>query len=75
MDEAIEKALTTWVFAIDAVMHEQGVTRAELARRMGVSRARITDLLNMGTNPTIQTLVRVSDALGYELRLELFDAK
>ena len=45
-------------------MQEQGVSRAELAERLGVSRAYITKVLNGHGNMTLRTLVRLALALG-----------
>jgi predicted XRE-type DNA-binding protein len=44
-------------------MAEQKVSRVELARRLGVSRSRITHLLK-GESIGIEMLARVADALG-----------
>ena len=47
---------------IEELMEEQGVTKAELARRLGVKRAYITQLLD-GTNMTLKTMADVVLAL------------
>lgn len=49
---------------IAVAMQEQGVSRAELAERLGVSRAYITKVLGGSTNMTLRTLVRLALALG-----------
>jgi transcriptional regulator with XRE-family HTH domain len=46
------------------LMDEQGVSRAELARRLGTSRAYITKLLGGDANFTLQTMTKISMALG-----------
>jgi plasmid maintenance system antidote protein VapI len=45
-------------------MKEQGVSRGQLAERMGTPPSRITSMLNGSNNFTLQTLVRASRALG-----------
>jgi transcriptional regulator with XRE-family HTH domain len=46
-------------------MEEKGISRAELAKRMGVSRARVTQLLSDECkNLTIRSLARAAHALG-----------
>jgi len=50
---------------INTVMLKKGVTRAELAERMGVSRPYVTKLLG-GTNVSLQTLSKVASALEYK---------
>ncbi len=61
---AIELALAV-ATAIRRQMREKGVTQAALARRLGVSPARISQLLKSGeaTNMTIGTLARLAKAL------------
>ncbi|HVG10950.1 MAG TPA: helix-turn-helix transcriptional regulator [Thermoanaerobaculia bacterium] len=46
------------------LMEEQGVSRAELARRLGTSRAYVTKLLGGNANFTLQTMAKVAMALG-----------
>jgi cyanate lyase len=53
------------------VMKEQGVSNAELARRLGKSRAYVTKLLRGTTNFTLESLVRIGRALSCEVQLEL----
>jgi transcriptional regulator with XRE-family HTH domain len=55
---------------VDA-MERQGVTRAELARRLGTSQAYVTKLLSGNANFTLKTMVKVALCLGRELRLHL----
>lgn len=54
-------------------MQEEGVTKAELARRLGVSKARITHLLNGSPNLTLRTIASVAVALGSEVDLRIRD--
>ena len=49
------------------LMDEQGVSRSELAKRMGVQPSRVTAMLSGTSNLTIDTLVRAGMALGAEL--------
>ncbi|MCB1237947.1 MAG: helix-turn-helix domain-containing protein [Verrucomicrobiae bacterium] len=48
-------------------MRDQGISRTELAKRMGVQPSRITSMLNGTNNFTIETLVRAGKAVGAEL--------
>lgn len=52
-------------------MNHQGVSNAELARRLGKSRAYVTKLLRGTTNFTLESLVRIGRALSCEVELEL----
>ena len=49
--------------AMWAAMQARGVSRSELAERLGTSRAYITKLLEGQENMTLKTLVRVANAL------------
>jgi transcriptional regulator with XRE-family HTH domain len=51
------------------IMEAEGVSRAELATRLGKSRAYVTKLLGGNTNMTIKTLSDVFHALGRSLRV------
>ena len=49
---------------------QQGLSQAELARRMGTRQPAIARLEAGGVDPTIETLERVSRALGVDLIVE-----
>lgn len=53
------------------VMEEKGVSRAELARRVGSSAAYITKILRGNTNFTLATMAKFCRALGMDMRLHL----
>jgi transcriptional regulator with XRE-family HTH domain len=56
---------------IYGAMKHQGVNKAELARRLGTSRAYITKLLQGSTNLTLESLVKISKALNCQLDIHL----
>lgn len=53
------------------VLSEKGVTSAELAGRVGVSKATVSNLINNKTMPSLDTLEKIAEALGVEM-WELF---
>lgn len=53
-----------------ALLEKEGVSRAELARRLGKSKGFVSQLLGGGRNLTLRTLADVLGALGYKLRLK-----
>jgi transcriptional regulator with XRE-family HTH domain len=57
--------------AITHRMNVLGWRKADLAERLGVSRAFITKLLTGSQNTTIATLVRVANALGARINVEV----
>jgi len=51
------------------------VNRTELARRLGVSKARVTNLLGGSTNLTLRTLAAIAVALECDIDLQIGTAK
>ncbi|MBE0416534.1 MAG: helix-turn-helix transcriptional regulator [Coriobacteriia bacterium] len=62
-----ELAISTFTNAVSRRMADEGVSQAELARRLGVSRARVSQLLQHTSSPTLRTMVEVASALGCEV--------
>lgn len=60
----VEAAIIEFTMDIGRLMDEQGVSRAELARRLGTSRAYVTKLLDGNANFTLETMTKVAMALG-----------
>ncbi len=57
---------------LDALMADQKITKAELARRMKTSRAQLDRLLDpQNESVTLATLTRAAHAVGRNLRVEL----
>jgi transcriptional regulator with XRE-family HTH domain len=52
-------------------MEEQGITRATLADRLGVSRQYITKFLNTPANTTLESIVRFANAVGLAVDVSL----
>jgi transcriptional regulator with XRE-family HTH domain len=52
-------------------MRERGLTRADLAARMGVSPGRVSQILGGGENLTLRTLAALSTALDARFEIEL----
>lgn len=52
-------------------MNQQGISNADLARRLGKSRAYVTKLLRGTTNFTLESLVRIGRALSNEVEINL----
>jgi transcriptional regulator with XRE-family HTH domain len=56
-------------------MRERGLTRTDLAARMGVSPGRVSQILGGGENLTLRTLAALSTALDARFDLELSSLK
>jgi DNA-binding phage protein len=67
---AIEGLVTEASEFIAQLMQHQKVTKAELARRLGKSRAYVTQMLSGKANLTIRTLAEVAYALGAQVKLQ-----
>ncbi|MBN9335790.1 helix-turn-helix transcriptional regulator [Devosia sp.] len=60
-----EDAVLKFQFALIDAMNEAGLTKAELAKALGVSRARVSQLLDSEANPTLKVMARALHFLGY----------
>jgi antitoxin HicB len=57
---------------LDALMRDQGLTKSELAKRLGTSRAQLDRLLDPeNQSVTLATLTRAAHAVGRQLKMEL----
>ena len=66
---AIEGLVTDAAEFVSRLMEEQGVNKAELARRLGKSRAWVTRLLSGSANMTMRTFAELVYALGAEVQI------
>ena len=66
-----EGAVLDFTEALYIAMEEQGITRAELARRLGTSQAYITRVLSGHANFTLKTMAKLALALGLQLEVGL----
>lgn len=62
-----ELAISSFTNDIARRMADQGVSQSELARRLGVSRARVSQLMRHTSSPTLRTMVEVAAALGCDV--------
>ncbi|HVS80885.1 MAG TPA: helix-turn-helix transcriptional regulator [Pyrinomonadaceae bacterium] len=67
----VEFAKTEIAENIYLAMKREDVSKAELARRLGKSRAYVTQILQGGVNFTIESLVRIATVLDCELDMRL----
>ena len=61
-------------FFIQRLLNEGNISRTELATRMGISKARLSQIMKAEANPTLYTLADVFYALGEKVRIERVDA-
>jgi len=70
-----EGAVMEFIMDLGRFMEEQKVSRAELARRIGTSRAYITKLLGGNANFTLMTMVKLAMALGGAVHVHISDQR
>jgi len=73
VDYWVTDSITEFAEDIWRLMEEQKVSRAELARRLGTSRAYVTKLLGGNANFTLQTMTKVAMALGAVVHVHVAD--
>ncbi len=71
IDEEMLALVTRLTNEITWYMRERGLTRADLAARMGVSPGRVSQILGGGENLTLRTLSALSTALDARFSIEL----
>lgn len=75
VDYWVDGPITEFAEDIWRLMEEQKVSRAELARRLGTSRAYVTKLLGGNANFTLHTMTKVAMALGSTVHVHVADQK
>jgi len=71
IDDEMLALITQLTNEINWYMRERGLTRADLAARMGVSPGRVSQILGGGENLTLRTLAALSTALEARFDVEL----
>ena len=67
----LEKVKLTFADELCRLLDEQGVSRGQLAERLGTSRAYVTRILRTDYNLTAETMVKVARALDARVELAL----
>jgi transcriptional regulator with XRE-family HTH domain len=75
IDEEMLALVTQLTNEINWHMRELGLTRADLAARMGVSAGRVSQILGGGENLTLRTLAALSTALDARFDIQLSTLK
>ena len=75
IDEEMLALVTQLTNEVTWSLRERGLTRADLAARMGVSPGRVSQILGGGENLTLRTLAALSTALDARFDVELSPLK
>jgi len=71
IDDELSRLITQLTNEITWQLSERGLTRADLATRLGVSPGRVSQILSGGENLTLRTLASLAAALDSRFELEL----
>ena len=74
-DYWIDGPISEFTEDLARLMEEKGINRAELARRMGTSRAYITKMLGGNANFTLLTMVKLAMALDGAVHIHIADKR
>lgn len=74
LDYKIESARVDFTEEALEIMARQGIGKADLARKLGVSKPYVTKLLGGGANLTLESMVRLAEALDCRLSTHLTEA-
>ena len=69
--EAEENFLIDIQFLLQQALTDKGVTRSDLAKKLGVSKARLSQIFAAEANPTVKSVARLFHALGAELTVSV----
>ena len=79
IENTIEYKIESIAFDIAVQLYKQmeklGINKKELAEKLGVSKSYITQLLKGKSNMTIETLIKVAEALNLNLQIKLVPKK
>lgn len=65
--EAEEDLLIDFQFLVHDILTSKGISKTELAKRTGISKARLSQILNAEANPSVKTFARLFHALGVKV--------
>lgn len=66
-----ELAISAFTNSLARIMADQRMSQAELARRLGVSRVRVSQIMQHRCSPTLRTMMQISSALGCDLTVAI----
>jgi len=72
VDFLAEQAIISLTERIVEKMESANISRAELAKRLGVSKAMVTKILNGNPNLTIKTIVSIANAMNCKMDIDLY---
>lgn len=73
--EAEEDLVIDAQFLIQDLLNRKGLSRSELAKQTGLSKARLSQLMGSEANPTLKTVARILHALGVRGHLSVASAE
>lgn len=74
-DYWIEDTILQFTMKLHGLMQEQGISKTDLARRLGVSQPYVTRVLKGSDNLTVGTMVKLARAVGASLQISLQESE
>lgn len=71
--EAEENFLIDCQFLVQDLINRNGISRTELAKRAGISKARLSQIMSAEANPSVKTFARLFHALGAAVAPQVTD--
>jgi DNA-binding Xre family transcriptional regulator len=70
-DYVLEGAILSFTESVSKIMQEKGITKTDLATRLGCSAPYVTKIFRGNPNLTLQSLVKIAAAIDCDLKLEI----
>ncbi len=68
--QAEENLIIDAQFLIQSLMNEKNMTKADVAKTLGLSKARLSQIMGTNSNLTLRVLARIIDALGESVEIK-----
>jgi transcriptional regulator with XRE-family HTH domain len=72
-DDFLYQIAFDFVAHLSNIMESEGIGRAELAQKLGVSKGRVSQILNNPGNLTLKLVVEYARAIGYKVAIVTYD--
>jgi len=72
-DDFLYQIAFDFVAHLTDIMESDGIGRAELAKKLGVSKGRVSQILNNPGNLTLKIVVEYARAIGYKVAIVTYD--
>lgn len=71
LDYALHGVILSFTEKMTGIMESKGITKSDLAARIGCSAPYVTKIFRGNPNLTVESMVKIAAAVGYEIEIEL----